>query len=259
LRGDLHKIDNGAMESQLNPKLGITLSALPGLTLRASAGRGFRAPAIAELFIESQQYIFYVKPNPDLQPETSIAAEIGAYWQTTWIDLDLAVFSSHYQHLIEPLLDYSDNKIQFRNITEARISGFEVTVDWSWQFIPATGTISYTYLDPRDLSADLPLAYRHNHSLVISQNINIVKWLSCGVDYRYLSKTERVQLYDENPRTGADQRVPIHLVGGFCNLMIRPTLQLNLSVENLFQYYYVIIERNMGPVRLVKLRLDYSF
>jgi len=259
VRGDLHKIDNFTMESQLNPKLGVTLSALPGLTLRASAGRGFRAPAIAELFIESQQYIFYVKPNPDLQPETSIAAEIGAYWQKTWFDFDLAVFSSHYQHLIEPLLDQSDKKIQFRNITEARISGFEVTADWSWQFIPATGTISYTYLDPRDLRADLPLAYRHNHSLVISQQFNLAKLLSCGVDYRYLSKMERVQLYDENPATGADQRVPIHLVGGFCNLIIKPALQLNLSVENLLQYYYVVIERNMGPVRLIKLRLDYSF
>lgn len=261
LRGDLHTIDNGAMEFQLNPKFGVTLSAVPGLTLRASAGRGFRAPAIAELFTESQQYIFYVKPNPDLQPETSLSAEIGAYWQTTWFDLDLAVFSSHYQHLIEPLLDQNDKKIQFRNITEARISGFEITADWSWQFIPAIGTISYTYFDPRDLSADLPLAYRHNHSLVISQQFNsaVARWLSCGVDYRYLSQIERVQLYAENPATGADQRIPIHLVGGFCNLIIKPRLQLNLSVENLLQYYYVIIERNMGPVRLVKLRLDYSF
>ena len=261
LRGDLHKIDNFTTESQLNPKLGVTLSALPGLTLRASAGRGFRAPAIAELFIESQQYIFQVKPNPDLQSETSVAAEIGIYWQTYWFDLDLAVFSSHYQHLIEPLLDQSDQKIQFRNITEARISGFEITTNWSWQFIPATGTISYTYLDPRDLSANLPLAYRHNHSLVISQQVNpaVAGWLSFGMDYRYLSKMERVQLYDENAKTGADQRVPIHLVGGFCNLLIKSSLQLNLSVENLLQYYYVIIERNLGPVRLIKLRVDYSF
>jgi len=70
---------------------------------------------------------------------------------------------------------------------------------------------------------------------------------------------ERVQLYDENAKTGADQRVPIHLVGGFCNLLIKSSLQLNLSVENLLQYYYVIIERNLGPVRLIKLRVDYSF
>jgi len=42
-------------------------------------------------------------------------------------------------------------------------------------------------------------------------------------------------------------------------LIIKPALQLNLSVENLLQYYYVVIERNMGPVRLIKLRLDYSF
>ncbi len=45
-----------------------------------------------------------------------------------------------------------------------------------------------------------------------------------------------VQLYDENLITGADQRVPVHPVGGF--IKIAPISKLNcvLSVENLFQY-----------------------
>jgi len=259
LRWDIHRIDDASIQSKVNPKFGLILKLREQLTLRGSLGWAFRAPVAAEMFIETQQYLFRVKPNPDLQSETSIAGEVGIYWQTYFLTLDAAFFSSHYEQLIEPVLDPDDQRIQFRNITEAVIQGAEITVDWKWPLIPASSRVSYTYIDPRDLTADDVLAYRHPHSLVISEQLIFFDWLSLGIDYRYLSKMERVQLFPENSRTGADQRVPIHLVGGFCNISLQKSLTLNLSVENLFQYRYVMVERNMGPVRLVKLRMNYVF
>lgn len=257
-RWDLNRVDDQDYNSQLNPKLGATLDITKHLVLRSSLGWAFRAPSMAEMFIDAQQYIFSVKPNPDLRPETSIASEIGLYWQSRIFNLDMAIFSSDYEDLIEPVMDI-DQKIQFRNVTAARIQGFEVSADWSWQFIPATGKISYTYIDPRDLTADDVLAYRHRHSLVISEQLALSRQLYVGFDYRYLSRMERVQLYDENPLTGADQRVPVKLLSAFCRFSMDSALQINLSVENMLQYYYVVIERNMGPVRLIKLRVDYRF
>ena len=258
-RGDLSRIDDGDFRYQINPKFGATIDISKHLVLRASLGRGYRAPSMAEMFIDSRQYIFEVKPNPGLRPETSIASEVGLYWQGKTMTLDMALFNSHYADLIEPILDPDDQKIQFRNVTEARIRGFEITADWNWRFIPATGKISYTYIDPQDLSADDVLAYRHRHSLVVSQQAMLSKNVTAGVDYRYLSRMERVQLYDENPVTGADQRVPIPLVGVFCRYSMDSALQIHFSIENLFKYRYVIIERNMGAPRLVKLRVDYHF
>ncbi|MBU4446203.1 TonB-dependent receptor [bacterium] len=259
LRWDIHRIDDASIQSKVNPKFGLILKLHEQLTLRGSLGWAFRAPVAAEMFIETQQYLFRVKPNPDLQSETSIASEVGIYWQTYFLTLDAALFSSHYEQLIEPVLDPDDQRIQFRNITEAVIQGAEITVDWKWPLIPASSRVSYTYIDPRDLTADDLLAYRHPHSLMISEQLIFSDRLSLGIDYRYLSKMERVQLFPENSRTGADQRVPIHLVGGFCNISLQKSLTLNLSVENLFQYRYVMVERNMGPVRLVKLRMNYVF
>ena len=259
LRWDIHRIDDASIQSKVNPKFGLTLKLLEQLTMRGSLGWGFRAPVAAEMFIETRQYLFHVKPNPDLQSETSIAGEVGLYWQTYFLTLDAALFHSHYEQLIEPILDPDDQKIQFSNITEAVIQGAEITVDWKWPLIPVNSRVSYTYIDPFDLTADDVLAYRHRHSLVISEQLILSDWLSLGIDYRYLSKMERVQLFPENFKTGADQRIPIHLVGGFCNINLQISLNLSLSVENLFQYRYVMVERNMGPVRLIKLRMNYVF
>ncbi|MGC9365249.1 MAG: TonB-dependent receptor [Fidelibacterota bacterium] len=258
-RWDVNRVDDQPFNRQVNPKLGLTLDISKQLVLRASHGWAYRAPAMAEMFINTQQYIFQVKPNPDLQPETNRASEVGLYRQGRRFNLDLAVFSSDYHDLIEPIMDRRDQRIQFRNVTEARIQGGEATLDWVWQRLPLTGKISYTYLDPRDLSADDILAYRHRHTLVVSGQLILSKNFTAGADYRYLSRMERVQLYDENPDTGADQRVPVKLVSGFCQFSMDNVLRISLSVENLLQYYYVVVERNMGPVRLIKLRIDYTF
>ena len=258
-RWDLNRVDDNDYSNQLNPKIGAALDITKHLVLRSSLGRAFRAPSMAEMFIDARQYIFTVKPNPGLRPETSIAGEIGLYWQSRFFNLDMALFSSEYADLIEPILDPGDQEIQFRNVTEARIQGFEVNADWSWFILPATGKISYTYIDPRDLTADDVLAYRHRHALVISEQLVLSGNLIVGLDYRYLSRMEKVQLYDENPVTGADQRVPIKLLSGFCQFSFDHALKVNLSIENMMQYNYVIFERNIGPVRLIKLRVDYRF
>ncbi|MCK4715989.1 MAG: TonB-dependent receptor, partial [Candidatus Marinimicrobia bacterium] len=113
LRWDIHRIDDASIQSKVNPKFGLTLKLLEQLTMRGSLGWGFRAPVAAEMFIETRQYLFHVKPNPDLQSETSIAGEVGLYWQTYFLTLDAALFHSHYEQLIEPILDPDDQKIQF--------------------------------------------------------------------------------------------------------------------------------------------------
>ena len=259
LRFDLHKTDNMKIESQLNPKLGILFHPNENLSLRSSIGWAYRAPAIAEMFTETQQFIFEVKPNPSLKSEKSISGEVGLFWQTLSVSFDMAIFSSHYNRLIEPVQDPVDKKIHFMNITEARIQGVEISFNWKLPFIPLENKLAYTYLDPRDLTTGKVLSYRHERSLVISEQFAFTKYLTCGLDYRYLSKMRRVQLFDENPKTGADQRIPIHLFSGFLQLAANKSLSATLSVENLFQYYYVVVERNMGPVRLVKLNLNYSF
>lgn len=259
LRFDTHRTDKRAVESQVNPKLGMVYHLSPLLTLRSSIGWAYRAPAIAEMFIDSRQYIFEVKPNPNLKSEKSFSYEAGCYFQSQRVTVDFALFSTNFKHLIDPVLDPTDNKIHFQNITDARVSGVEISGEFAHPGLPLQSKVSYTYLYPEDLTRDEQLPYRHNHSLVISEQLALTKTLIVGLDYRYLSKINRVQLFPENPVTGADKLVPIKLVSGFCHFSPMPALTFNLSVENLLQYYYVVIERNMGPTRNVRLTAEYTF
>ena len=258
LRLDIHRIDSLSTETQVNPKFGLTYRPQANLALRGSIGWAFRAPAIAELYTASRQYVFEVKPNPNLQSERSISEEIGLCWSGAWFNLDVAVFSAQYKKLIEPLVDYSDYKIHFLNVTQARINGVEINADWMARSLPLQSKISYTYLDPRDLTKDVTLAYRHNHTLVVSEQVRIFQKIVAGIDYRYLSRIKAVQLFQENKITGADQRVPIHLVSVFCQLHPQTNLTVNISIENLFQYYYVTVERNIGAPRHLKFTFEYN-
>ena len=58
----------------VSAKLGAALELARGLALRASAGRTYRVPSFAELYLEQG----LLSPNPDLRPETGAGADAGA-------------------------------------------------------------------------------------------------------------------------------------------------------------------------------------
>lgn len=258
-RADLMRIDTRPVLLHLNPKIGLNHNLTDAWTVRTSFGRGFRSPSISERFTRTRQHIFQVVPNPDLRPEISLSSEIGTHYTTSTLSLDLALFSSQYQNFIDPLQDPKTGTISFQNITEANIRGIESTLDWKIPYLPVHQGIGYTLLHPRDLTQDTVLAYRHEHSVVSTTKILLSPQLLCSVEYQYRSKIRRVQVYPTHPKTGADDRVPIHLwsLHGFYQATSHFTLRL--SVENLFQYYYVMVERNMGAPRHIQLGLDFTY
>lgn len=67
-------------KNSLNPKGAIVWKPLDGTTLRVSGGKAFRAPPLNQLYktwISSGTYTVY-NSNPDLNPETVLAWDIGA-------------------------------------------------------------------------------------------------------------------------------------------------------------------------------------
>jgi len=259
LRADLLQIDARPVLMQVNPKIGLNHNLTDSWTVRASVGRGFRSPSISERFTRTRQYIFQVAPNPDLQPEVSWSGEIGTHYESSALTLDLALFSSRYRNFIDPLQDPATGTISFQNITNANIRGTEIALEWKVPYLPVRQVIGYTYLHPRDLTQDTVLAYRHEHSVVSTTNILVSRKLLCSVEYQYRSKIRRVQVYPTNPATGSDKRVPVHLWSLHGSYQISNHLTLRFSAENLFQYYYVMIERNMGAPRHLQLGLDYLY
>ncbi len=259
-------VDNDLLDQTIAPQIALNWNKNDVLAFRASYGKGFRVPTIAELFSSSQLNIFRVEPNPDLIAETSDAFEIGSsiilgnYKLLSLFKLDGAIFSNRYKYLIEPLPD-DNGIIHFENITDAKINGTEIGINIGVLDNNLIISTAYTLLDPVavDNSGNVidTLSYRFKHNF-ISTISGYWEQLSASLEYRYASRIGSVELFDENPITGSDIRVPIHLwnIGIGYNWK---GIETRLRIENLFQYYYVELERNIGEERKISVNISKSF
>lgn len=251
VRYDHINIDTGFDDAQVNPKVGLVYHAQSNLTFRASSGRGFRAASMSERFPDSIYSGLRLIPNFDLKSETAWSHELGFnYIPSHSIYLDVAAFSSDYWDLIEPEPD-TNNNVQFINVTRARISGAEASVKLNLWPKNMTLDISYTFMNPQDLDMDKVLAYRPKHLFNGSVSYNLGP-MDLGVDYRYVSKMERVKVYPQDDRV--DQKV---LNARFSYRIARWTVAANAN--NLFNHNYTQRERILQPIRNYVLTLATTF
>jgi len=259
-------VDNDILDQTIAPQIALNWNKDGVIAFRTSYGKGFRVPTIAELFSSSQLNIFKVEPNPDLIAETSDAFEIGSsiilgnFGFISLLKFDGAIFSNRYKNLIEPLPD-DNGIIHFENITDAKINGAELGVNIGVISNNIILSTAYTWLDPVaiDDSGNVidTLSYRFRHNL-ISTISGYWKQFSATLEHRYVSRIGSVQLFEENYITGSDIRVPINL----WNVGFGYTLkgwETRLRIENMFQYYYVELERNMGEDRKISINISKSF
>ncbi len=241
MRFDHHKVDTGLEDTQFNPKLGFTIKPSLITTARASIGRGFRTPTMAELFSQTMTSGFKVIPNPDLKAERAWSYEVGLNQIINeHLLVDVAAFHNDYWNFIEPERDVQ-NVVQFSNVNRARIRGLEFLIQSSFWKRRIQSSVSYTMLDPEDVSTGKTLAYRPEHTLSLSFNLNLGNF-ETGLDYRYVSELDTVKVYPDEervPQKVFDTRAAYH----FGNYSI------SLNVNNIFNYNYAQVERNLAPIR----------
>lgn len=260
-RFDNFKLDSVASRSRLNPKLGLVFNPAAKTALRASAGLGFRAPSMAEIFISTTTSGLQLVPNLKLKPEKSRYAELG--WNqtyTSWLASDAALFYSHFSDLIEGTFREA-NKIQFRNITQARVMGAEVSL--AVHPIPRNLAfrLGYTYVDPRDLDHHRYLNFRPRHLFYSHLDFRVF-FFRLGGDYRYISRYDQIDERLAFIVNNADERVPVHVV----DLRIASDLnkrgfpfRFTFEIENLFQYNYVDLVGSLAPLRTFRLIVETGF
>jgi len=249
-RYDHHYVDTGISDEQFNPKIGLTLKPSTSTTFRASAGRGFRSPTMAEMFTETTTSGFKVIPNPELKAERAWSYEIGLNQiLSSNILFDIALFHNDYWNFIEPEPDIQ-NTVQFLNVNRARIRGLDLSVKSGWFERLLTVSIGYTYLDPKDIETDETLAYRPEH--LFTGSINVHKGiLNTGLDYRYVSRLDNVKVYPD------EDRVAQHVLDGHIGANWK-NYTLTLNVNNILNYNYLQIERNMAPMRNYSMSLLFN-
>ncbi len=270
-RLDYQKVDTAVSEIQVNPKLGLNFQLSDNLVLRASAGRGYRAPTSAELFTTTSVSGITVKPNPLLKSESGWSFEVGGNYiypagggiysnpSAYGLKFDVAIFQSEYYDLIEPGFD-NVGQVTFDNITRARIQGVESKLTISlfdnlWEM-----NFGYSYLWARDLNLNKFLKYRPRHLLYISNNFKY-DFVELGIDFRYWNRIENIdeEFIQLNIIKDGDLRDKVLVTDVrilFDLIHFELPLRLYLNVNNLFNYNYVELIGNVAPIRHFTFTLE---
>jgi iron complex outermembrane receptor protein len=257
VRYDITKVDNLNSEQSITPKLGISIQPEPGTSIRASIGSGFRSPSIGERFTNTSSGGIVIEPNPNLKPEKSWSFEIGgSQFLTDFLYFDGAVFWNEYQDLIEPQVGLTTGKVTFQNITKARIYGGEANFKYELLSKLFYGEIGYTYIYPYDINEKSVLKFRSKHLLYINNNFNF-KDIFIGLDYRFVSKIEKVDDLLAKIVKSSQVRVPIHIV----DFRVSYTLdhfKFLININNILNYNYIEVIGNLAPIRNFSLTLAYN-
>lgn len=266
-RLDLENTSNLNNNLIFSPKLGLNYN-IWDQQFRLSAGRGFRAPSIAERFSNINFQGFSVEQNLELKAEESISFEIGTNKNLIFDDyslnIDCAIFYNKFNNFIDPSINIKENVpvIQFKNIVDAQILGMELSVkQLFFNFIGFESSL--TLMDPRDLVTNTTLKYRSKLLWYNRLILPITKSLQFQADYRY---KERVENIDENLKlqiSDYDFRVPINVVDFRVlydiNIDFDLPIKLALNVNNAFNYYFVEMVGSLAPTRFVNFQLEYAY
>jgi iron complex outermembrane receptor protein len=249
---------------------------------RANWGQGYRYPSIAERFISTNIGINVV-PNPELRPETGWTAEIG--WRQgvklgRWKGfLDLSYFRMEYSDMMEfnvrsfmtePFLGF-----QSRNIGDTEIQGFEIIVNAELQLDENNlleTYAGYNFVDPRysnltdeirnlNTSEDNILKYRQRHQ--VNGHINWThKDFSIGATYRYLSKTENIDLIFTNPffingvaAFREDHNDGNHIADLILSYQFPGEITFRFNVKNINNEFYAVRPAMIEPPRSYSIQL----
>ncbi|NQW28922.1 MAG: TonB-dependent receptor [Ignavibacteria bacterium] len=251
---------------ELSPKFGASYKFSDFLNFRASLGRGFRAATVAERYANIRYGPFNVIPNPNILPESSWSAEIGAHITVTnWllpIDVDVAVFDNELRNLIEPefAVDQASVPIVFKNVTQARIIGAELTI----RTLVAKNIrfeTGLTLMAPKDIGLDRELKYRNAVLWYNRASWQVFDGVDVQADYRYVSKITTTDAQLQLFIPDADQRVPAHIVDArlifdFASFLNVP-MRFSIIGRNVMNYAYTEYVANLGPSRNFMLQLEY--
>ena len=265
-RWETYQVDGHQQDEVITPQIALNWKPAPWLGLRVSTGKGFRVPTVAEMFTSARRSIFTVEPNPDLSSETSVNSEFGLTMLTGQVgalDLlkfDMAIFHNRFEDFIEPVPN-SDAVIHFTNIADARIMGLETGLGLSAFNNLVDYKSAFTILDPMEVNdkgeVTDTLSYRHRYHWVNSMGIHY--WgFDASLEYRYLSRMESVELFQENEMTGMDIRIPIHVWNAGLGRSFYDW-RILFRVDNIFQYYYTQLERNIEEERIFTINIERQF
>ncbi len=211
--------------------------------VRASGGTGFRAPSIGELY-----YPF--SGNPDLKPERSVSAEVGA---ERYFDGGRAEVSVFWNDLTD-LIVYDFAAFQNFNVGHARTYGVEL--GWQQTVLPRLAVnATYMYLKTEDLATGDPLLRRPENGASLGFSWMPIPEVDLSPRLLYVGPRA-----DADPRTGDRVEDPSYLrVDLVARWQATRNLAPYLRMINLTNHAYEEAAGYPAAGRLVAGGLDVKF
>lgn len=213
----------------LSGKLGAAARVWGPLSARASGGRTFRAPSLAELYLEQG----LLQPNPDLRPESAWSADAALAAEGPLGYASAGAFASLYQDLIvyEP---GTGNRLKPFNDAKASFRGLEVEA--ASAPLPSlaglSAAVAYTWLRSENLRGNQQVlgkdvSHRPRHRLYARLSVEGER-AGAHAEVHWVS----LQYQDAQNLVVVPDTFLVN-AGGFVRLLDRPDARLALEVKNL--------------------------
>ncbi len=222
---------NSQWGSTFAPRIAALWQASEEVRVRASAGRGFRAPDFKELFLSfaNAQAGYAVRGNALLRPETSenIQLHVERVGQRTFVRA--SVFNNQLDQFIQTVATETAGLFSYENVNRAWTRGAEVESGFTHDRWRIEG--GYSHLRTRDLSTGLELLSRPRHSgrLSMSDGNLVGGRLAATLVHTGATTTGRDELGVTTAQQPAFTRVDLRgarpIAGG---------LELSIGVDNAF-------------------------
>jgi len=223
--------EHSAFGSAVSPKVGLRVQAGDDTTLRASAGRAYRAPSLTELF---QPTVFFgnvaFESNADLDPEYITSADAGiehCFGAALRVHVD--AFYNDMTDLITKRI--SGAALRYENTDDAWSAGVESGV--TWDFLPDC-RISVGYTEQRSENRDTNTDLEHVPERILAVTLRGARslgdrWLAeANVTENYIGSRGYVDLSGGQWRDLGDYwRTDVSM-----RLTCRGTVWAGLAVEN---------------------------
>ena len=178
-------------DTQFLPGLDVGFQISENWKLFGNIGYTYRVPTYTDLYYSDPAN----EGNPDLQPESAIAEEVGLNYYGSDFNFSLAFFNRDSDDLIDWTKENSADKWQTQNFSSVSTKGIETTFAYRflWNNLPQNLQFSYSYIDDSIEDENIPFTrYALNslkHQLNFSVTTRLFKSLSHTVSYRFVERT----------------------------------------------------------------------
>lgn len=168
---------------QVSPKLAVRFDPVEQVAIRASYGRGFRAPSFQQLLLrfENPSVGYVVDGNPNLGAETSHGVDVGIEWRPDdWLQMSAAFFRNDVEEMIAVVtLEDGPGRggtiFSYDNIQSAWTMGLETSAQLRIEEYLSL-TAGYTLTETYEAENDRHLEGRARHRFTLSSRIAYEPW-----------------------------------------------------------------------------------